>query len=335
MRIPTSLAFDRITASLKKSGQRLASAQERLSTGKRSTRPSDDVAGLSQILHDRVSLTLNGQFQRNVAAVQADLGRIDRIMSASYESLSEIRKLAMRVAYGEEPSGPDSNGAALAATLRDQLLSFANATFGGNSLFSGFSTDRQAFNTQTFAYEGDDGIRSVALDDGVTLPVSVPGGQAFGLPAMAVPVVVLSDGSRAHFTSHADSSVTVEIRSSDDTTVLDSFSFSNSVQLAHEAAEAIRNGDRRKAEALLAPLEEAQNRVRSVQTELGVRLVHLDAQDRMLRGHQATLSSLVSRIEDADPSETAMELTKAEIALQAGRESAAKIFSKSLFDFLR
>jgi flagellar hook-associated protein 3 FlgL len=335
MRIPTSVAFERIAASLRTNTQRLTSAEEKLSTGKRIAHPSDDPAALSQILHDRVSLRAAAQFRRNIEASKTCLERIDRVVSASQETLTELRQIVTRVAGGEEPCGPESAAAGLAENICGQLLALANSSFAENHLFSGLATDRRAFDTQTCAYEGDDGIRSIVLDDGAVLSVSVPGSYAFGIPAMVGPVVSLSDGSNAHYISHADASVTVEIRTADDSTVLESFSFSNALQLCRNAADAILSGDKRKAEALLAPLEEARSRMASVRTEVGVRLVRLHTQDEMLESRHATVSSLISRVEDADPSETAAELAEAERALQAVRESATKIISKSLFDFLR
>jgi flagellar hook-associated protein 3 FlgL len=66
----------------------------------------------------------------------------------------------------------DANRSAIAAqltTLRDQLLTYANATDGaGNSLFSGFQNSTKAFTTDAsgaVVYAGDTGTRTVQVTD--------------------------------------------------------------------------------------------------------------------------------------------------------------------------
>ncbi len=333
MRVPSS-SFDQLAVYFRTTSRRLTEAAERLSSGKRISSPSDDVSGLSEVLHDRVSLAYNAQFQRNVESARQQLERIDMIMSSATDALAEVRETVRNAAVGLEPSGSDSTAASRMEVLRDQILSLANSNENGASLFSGFKTDLKAFDPVTFAYQGDEGMRNTIVD-GARLSTNLPGSLAFGYSLTAESVVTLSDGSVAHYIPQPDSSVKVEIRSSDDTALLDSFTLSNSMQIADEAVKAVSAGDRRKAEALLGPLDRCSEQMQSVRIDIGVKMQMLKFQEQMLNSDSVSLNSLITRAEDADSSETAIEVDRAELAFQAVRQSAAKIFSKTLFDFLR
>ena len=89
-----------------------------------------------------------------------------------------------------------------------------------------------------------------------------------------------------------------------------------------------------RLQALSVPLEKAEKQVLSVQSELGIRQVHLADQESRLKAGTLSLQNTLSQIEDADMNETAFEINKITTTLEALRMSASKILSQSLFDFL-
>ncbi|MGE5238253.1 MAG: hypothetical protein ACM3ON_05570 [Chloroflexota bacterium] len=80
--------FDQLAVYFRATSRRLTEAAERLSSGKKLSSLSNDVSGLSEVLHDKVSLAYNAQFQRNVESARQQLERIDMIMS----SLQDVEK---------------------------------------------------------------------------------------------------------------------------------------------------------------------------------------------------------------------------------------------------
>lgn len=129
--------------------------------------------------------------------------------------------------------------------------------------------------------------------------------------------------------------VRVEVRDTDDLTVLDSFSFDNFIQMTDILSGALSSDNAQRVEALLNPLEEALGQVSNVRADVGARLGSLEAgRERLLDG-KLLLEQNLSAVEDADIVETTIELSKAEIALQSLRDSAARLLSQSLMDFLK
>ncbi|GAB4387915.1 MAG: hypothetical protein Kow0025_04210 [Thermodesulfovibrionales bacterium] len=136
-------------------------------------------------------------------------------------------------------------------------------------------------------------------------------------------------------TIDAADAVRVEIRDADDTTVLDSFTFDNFIEMLDILAESLNGNNAARVEALLRPLDDALGRVLNVQADMGARLNRLDAQKESLLDNSLMLRGSLSAAEDADMTEAAVELSKAEIALQALRDSSSRLLSQSLMDFLK
>ena len=87
--------------------------------------------------------------------------------------------------------------------------------------------------------------------------------------------------------------------------------------------------------ALSIPLDDAGNQVLQVQAEIGTRQVHLNDQKTRLDNTALNLKNALSKTEDADMEETTTEILKTDTALQALRESASRLISQSLLDFLK
>jgi len=117
--------------------------------------------------------------------------------------------------------------------------------------------------------------------------------------------------------------------------VLDSFTFDNFIEMLDILAESLNGNNAARVEALLRPLDDALGRVLNVQADMGARLNRLDAQKESLLDNSLMLRGSLSAAEDADMTEAAVELSKAEIALQALRDSSSRLLSQSLMDFLK
>ncbi len=163
----------------------------------------------------------------------------------------------------------------------------------------------------------------------------------------------LSDGSVVSYTAVPDpilgkTSIEVSITHPDhpgDPGYEDHFSFSNFMDMANILSSAWQNQDAdgtslseskamKRIQALSIPLEKALKQVLTVQAELSIRQVHLADQKSRLEAGTVNLKNNLTEIEDADMTETAIELQKLTTTLEALRMSSSKILSQSLFDFL-
>jgi len=335
MRVTSTMIFDQITRRLGKNLESYAGLNSELATGKKFSKPSEDVTGMMRSLDYRVDISANDQYKRNIDEAVGRLKFADTVMSSASSALLNIRTLITQNLSGSlDPTFSD--GYALeAAQLRNQLSSLANTKYRDQYLFAGYRTDTQPYNAGlAYQYQGDNGVMNVSIDKSSFIPVNVTGNETFSYTLAAAYVKQISGNRFAHYTPGAGTTVDVEIRDTDDITVLDTFSFSNAIQMTDTLSTAISANNSLRIEALADPFNKMSTRVLTTQSEVGARLSGLNDQTDRHTANTLNLKNSLSAVEDADPLETAVELKKLEVSLQALRESASKILSQSLMDFL-
>ncbi len=335
MRVTSFMIYDQLTRSLQRNLEDLAEVQARLASGKKINKPSDDVIGLMRALDYRVSINAGEQYRRNIEEAEAQLGFADAALTSLTDSILRAKGLAVTGASGT--LGPDvlATLAQDAAQIKNTLLNLGNSRFRDRYAFAGFRTDQPAFDATTFAYQGDGGLIQAPIDRTGTIPVNIPGSSAFAYTLPAATSASLSGGRFVHYTPGAGTTVQVEIRDTDNVTVLDTFSFSNVIEAVDILGTALAAGDVPRSEALVSVLDRFRTQAINAQAEVGVRLAQLGNQKTRQSATTLTLQQALSAAEDADIARTATELNKVETALQALLKSSSRILSQSLLDFLR
>jgi flagellar hook-associated protein 3 FlgL len=204
---------------------------------------------------------------------------------------------------------------------------------GSGYLFSGFKTGTPAYDA-AFDYQGDSGSINVGIGSGVMISQNVTGREAFGYALGAEKSVEIEGGVYAHYIPGSGTSVTVEIRGSDDATVLDSFTYANAMEMADVLTTAMRGDDTRRISACLASIDDMAEHVNTVRADLGARLNRLEDQESRIEDQNLSTATSLSSVEDADIISTASDFTKASTVLSAMRATSSKILSQSLLDFL-
>lgn len=102
---------------------------------------------------------------------------------------------------------------------------------------------------------------------------------------------------------------------------------------AFSAALAADDGD--GVRAAIDGLEAGLNQLSRGISDIGGRLSRLNAADQDLSVYKLELQSTVSVLEDADMAGLITDLKAGEVALQASLASAGRVFSLSIFDYLR
>lgn len=334
MRVSTSQVYRQVTDSLMRNLAEIMRLNTQASSGKKINKPSDDAAGTARALDYKVAIDAGEQYGKNVADASNAIGFAENTLGSVSSALVRAKELALQGANGTQDAASRAVISKEAAQLRDQLLSLANSRFGNGYVFSGFKTDVAAFDA-SFAYQGDSGTINVMVDRSVMISRNVTGSEAFGYAPAAEVVVELDGGHRAHYIPGAGTTVNVEIRAADDTTVLDSFRFDNAMQMTDLLSQALVSNDTTRISALMKPLDDAMGHVNDVRADLGARLNRLDDQGKRLEDTKFATQTALSGVEDADIASTVSGIAKANIALQALQASSAKILSQSLLDFLK
>jgi len=319
-----------------------------LSTGKQILQPSDNVAGTLRAMDYQVSINSDNQYENNINDASTNLNLASNVLTGVSSTLSTLTNLIS--SSGSEPASDSASLSDQASQLRDDLYNYANTQNGNQYLFSGFHTNVQAYSIQNQApgilpstaynYNGDTGAFNIAIGGGQTMQANVTGSDAFSLSANALPTtpVTLSDGDTAQYAA-----VTNPATGATTTTVtitpagggaIDTFSFSNVMDMANIVSSALSTGDTSRVQAMVEPLADMQDQVNALQSDVGSKLNALNNQTSLLTQNITTLQDQQSTVENANTNQIALQLSQTSTALQALESTASQILPQSLFNFL-
>jgi len=160
-------------------------------------KPSDDPQGTAYALRLRATQAAETQYTTNSRNAQSWLSATESALAGLSDSLQRARELAVRGANGT--MGPTEK-ATLGAEV-DQILEHAvevgNSKFTGQYLFAGLATGSEPFTLNagpptTLTYNGDTGMMTREVEEGVTMSVNIPGSTGF--PAIIQSLIDLRDG---------------------------------------------------------------------------------------------------------------------------------------------
>ena len=180
MRVSNQSVSLRLLTSIQTAQTRLSDTQERVTTGKRINRPSDDPFGTSRSMADHASMDLIAQYQRTITLAHAELGSTEAALS----SLGDVIQRASELAVQADSSSIDSGGRRQIAAEVNQLLSEAitlgNTSYAGRHIFAGQQTQTMPFvedvpgNAGVVTYAGDSGSVNVCTDCAALLQQVTP-----------------------------------------------------------------------------------------------------------------------------------------------------------------
>lgn len=174
MRISAKIMADNIKANLAKQSTQLMKTQMKLASGKRINRPSDDPIGIGKILGYRTTLSTIGQYQENITDAQTRVEYTETVLGQIHDFLREAKSIA------SNPGTEDKTALAEAVKdIRGQVLGLSNTKYGKNYIFSGHLSDTPAFDSATYAYNGDGGSHRVMVGEGITVELEADGSQMF------------------------------------------------------------------------------------------------------------------------------------------------------------
>ncbi|MBI5741909.1 MAG: flagellar hook-associated protein FlgL [Nitrospirae bacterium] len=295
MRITSFTIFNQLTRSLQERMLEMYEYSERLSTGKKINKPSDDVFGMVKSMDYKVSINEIDQYRKNTSEAESYLGLTDTIMGSAADVLARARELAVEASTGTQTAENRAGIAVEIASLRDELLRLSQTQLGDKYIFSGYKTDTQPFDDVTFAYEGDANDINVFIARDSTLTVNITGEEAF------------SYGGESFFETLDNLyNVLTDSNSTEDT-----------------------------ISAFITTIDNDIAQVANARAKVGARWSRLEDLKYYLDERDVTLQMLLSNTEDADIAGTISEIAKIEVALESLRASGSNVISQSLMDFLQ
>ena len=128
---------------------RLSLLQERLTTGKRINRPSDDPSGTEVVMSIRTTQTEIEQFRRNAETAWHKLTTADDTLNIYENVIDRIRTLVSRGMSDTTEQDAKNALATELETIRNQVLSIANTKYGDEYVFGGTRQNAPPFDPTT------------------------------------------------------------------------------------------------------------------------------------------------------------------------------------------
>jgi flagellar hook-associated protein 3 FlgL len=286
---------ERTLAGLQGNLSRLGDIQQRLSSGKEISKPSDSPTGTVSAMQLRSEIRTNEQWSRNAADGIGWLGTIDQTLTSSLNSVRRVRDLTLTGLNSGATSLVARNAIAVEVEqLRESLIGLANTTYLDRPVFGGTTGGTQAYDA-TGTYVGATSTIPVSRTVGADSSVQVdqPGPAVFGPPGNDL------------FTALAD------------------------------IATHLRNGDSAGLTADLDVLDAATRTIQNKLAEVGARYNRVEQMQKAADDRVVTLTNSLSAVEDIDLPKTIVELQMQQMAYQAALGATQRIITPSLADFLR
>jgi flagellar hook-associated protein 3 FlgL len=187
MRISNAMMANNIQNYLFKHTESLLKIQEKIASGKRINRPSDDPIGIGKALDYKKTIAGLDQFNANINNAKMHIEKTEDILGGITDLLAEAKAIA---------ADPDPDMRAMladqVALIREHVLQLANSKSNGNYIFAGNLTDTQPFDSTTGVYGGDNGTKNYIIGEGLQLSIEADGSQIFETVGVSV-FDVLSD----------------------------------------------------------------------------------------------------------------------------------------------
>jgi flagellar hook-associated protein 3 FlgL len=270
---------------------------DRLSSGKKINKPSDDVYGMMEAMGYKVTINEIDQYKKNIDDADSQLGLTDSVMSSVATIVARARELAVQTSSGTQTAEDRAVASEEIANLRDEALRLSQTKLRDRYIFSGYKTDTAPFDAG-FNYQGDANEINVLVDRDSTIAVNVAGDEAFSVGG------------------------TTFMETLDD---LD-YALKNNILDQTGPPPGIRQA--------ITALDNAIDQIANVRADVGARMNYLERLKSTQEDRDTSLKTLLSNTEDTDIAGTISELTKIQVSLESLRASGAKVVSQSLMDFL-
>jgi flagellar hook-associated protein 3 FlgL len=267
-------------------------------SGRKLKKISDDPVGTVRVLRNRNRMVNIDQFRKTIDYGRGFLGKTEDALLSIYDSLIRAKELAIQQSNSTYDEVSHQAVAAEIKQILNHIIILGNTSYCDKYVFGGFQTTQPPLAPDGH-YLGDDGQIFVHVDEDSFRPINITGRELFDVP-------VLEEGQRPPLAK-----------------VLANM---------HDSLFAF---DREKLHKSMVDLDSVMNSVITLTTSLGARRIALeDVAERLERG-EVQLHSDTNNIEAADMIKSALDLRRAEHALQFTLQASAKVITPSLLEFLK
>ncbi len=293
-------AAQQFLSNLNRIADRMAQAQQRITTGLKISQVSDAPESISLLLEARANLNATGQTLSNLGRVKAEVDAGEQALEGAVGIFDKVQTLGAQGNTDTLTAAGRADVAQQLDSLLQQTVGLAGTAVEGRFIFSG-DTDQQAPYTYT---AGQANPVSAYLGSGSTRLVQHPNGTTFSVSLTAQQIFDSADPTTNVFSAIQNLSAALK---------------NNDSAAIHTAFDGLAKVGQ-YLNTQLAFYGNTQNKVADA-TDFGKTL-------------QVQLETQISSFADADLTQAILDLTQAQTQQQAALESRAKLPRSTLFDYL-
>ncbi len=309
---------ERFLTSLAKTDERLATAQNQITSGRRMNKASDQPDQIGAALMARANLEQTRQIGLNLGRAKTEVDTAEQSLQIVVSLLDRLNTLGVQGSSETMPASQREQIAVEVASIIDQLVNVSNTSVEGRYVFGGDSDQTSPYtlippdatsDSTVSSYNGTPSTREVMHPNGTRFPIAHSAEEIFDASGASIfqAAIALRDALK-----------NVPTAPPDDPAYLPQYQ----AQTAEiDAAVTAVKTSRSHVSEELAFYGVAQNRI----TEA------TNFSNTLALRQQQELAS----VRDADIAQAAIELTQAQIQRQTSLQARAKMTPTSLFDYLR
>ena len=301
MRITNNITTQNALRTMQRGQQEISAATDRVTTGLRFQRASEDPTAAAQVMRTSGSLRALEQYRRNIDAATSRAASEEGVLGQVGDVLARARELGMSQATGTA----DASTRLVAKAEVDQLLRFAvslaNTRSGEAYLFGGSHAAEAPFAIDEsdpdgalgFTTTSPTGELKIEISSGQLLSTSHDGTQVFG---------TLTDGPLAAL---------------------------------RDLSAALGANDQDAIGAATADVRKAFDGVQMLVGDVGARMNQLEVTGANLKALRATLETFRSDVQEIDFEQAVTELVGRQTAFQAAMMATSRVMGMNLTDYIR
>ncbi len=295
MRVTNNMVFSLLSRGLLKANEDIIDSYEKLSSGEKVNRPSDDPVAIPAILTYKDMLSQLEQYKRNVEFAESYLTNSESAIKEANNILSRLREIAVEEASDTVDASLRQNAATEVDELFNELISIGNTKYGDRYLFSGYLYTTQPFDSSG-TYSGDNNESSLEISQDATFTYGLTGNKIFK-------GVGISGGIDIY-------------------------------QKVLDLKTALQTDDTTGIQDAIGDMDDAISQIDDMLSEIGARMSRLSSRKTEIESFTSETEILLSGVEDADLTDVAVDLAQQQTSLEALQAATAKALNMTIFDFI-
>jgi flagellar hook-associated protein 3 FlgL len=172
MRISTAMIYAKFNSDLQGTMEQIYKADEKISSGKKVNRASDNPAAMSSIISGKAQLMAFEAYQGAMTNANLLLNATDTSLGSLEELIASAKQIATSTS-----SDSYSTDAEMMNNLIKSVIGIGNTQVNGRYIFSGYASDEPAIDTTTGMFLGTSDRIAMEINTGTRVDVNITGDE--------------------------------------------------------------------------------------------------------------------------------------------------------------